>query len=168
MSLRKSFFALSFLLIAGLVASAQPTHPNSPHDTLRTKDLTVTYGRPYKKGREIFGKLEPYGKVYRCGADEATTITFAKDGTFGGKAVKAGTYSLFVIPNATSWTVILNSQAKQWGAYDYEKNKNKDVLHVDVPVIKLGSVVEQLTIASAGKNLTIAWDQTQVAIPYSF
>lgn len=128
----------------------------------------MTYGRPYKKGREIFGKLEPFGKVYRCGADEATTITFSKDGTFGGKPVKAGTYSLFVIPNVTNWTIILNGNPKQWGAYDYEKNKDKDVLHVDVPVKKLGSVVEQLTIAEAGKNLTIAWDQTQVAIPVSF
>ena len=158
MSLRKSLFALSFLLVASLVVCAQPTHPNSPHDTLRTKNLTVTYGRPYKKGREIFGKLEPYGKVYRCGADEATTITFMKDGT----------YSLFVIPNEDKWTIILNGQAKQWGAYDYEKNKAKDVLHVDVPVTKLNSVVEQLTIALAAKNLTIAWDQTQVAIPVSF
>lgn len=168
MTLRKSLPLLSFLLVAGLFACAQPSHPNSPHDTLRTKNLTVTYGRPYKKGREIFGKLEPYGKVYRCGADEATTITFAKDASFGGKTVKAGTYSLFVIPNAQQWTIILNSQVKQWGAYDYEKFKDKDVLHVDVPVTALDAPVEQLTIAAPGKDLTIAWDKTKVAIPVSF
>jgi hypothetical protein len=136
---------------------------------LRTKNITVTYGRPYKKGRDIFGKLEPYGKVYRVGADEATQITFAKDGKFGGKSVKAGTYTLCAIPNEKSWTIILNSQLGQWGAFSYDKYKDKDVLHVDVPVIPLESPVEQLTIAvPGGKDLTIAWDKVKVAIPVSF
>lgn len=164
----KNLLLLSTFVLAGIFASAQPTHPKSPHDTLRTKDVTVTYGRPYKKGREIFGKLEPYGKVYRVGADEATTITFAKDGSFGGKPVKAGTYALFAIPNEKQWTIILNGNPKQWGAYDYEKNKDKDVLQVDVPVKTLSAPVEQLTIASPGKALTISWDKTQVSVPYSF
>jgi hypothetical protein len=164
----KNMLLLSSVLFCGLLATAQPSHPNSPHDTLRTKDITVTYGRPYKKGREIFGKLEPYGKVYRCGSDEATTITFAKDGTFGGKPVKAGKYSLFVIPEATKWTVILNSEPKQWGAYDYEKNKAKDVLQVDVPVTNLTTPVEQLTIASPRNELEISWDKVKVAVPMSF
>src|SRR5882724_1480603 len=164
----KNMLLLSSVLFSGLLATAQPTHPNSSHDTLRTKDITVTYGRPMKKGREIFGKLEPYGKVYRCGADEATTITFDKDGTFGGKPVKAGKYSLFVIPEATKWTVILNSEPKQWGAYDYEKNKAKDVLHVDVPVTNLITPVEKLTITAPGKNLEISWDVVKVDVPMSF
>lgn len=158
----------SLFLFGGLVASAQPTHPNSPHDTLKTKDFTVTYGRPYKKGREIFGKLEPFGKVYRVGADEATTITFVKDGSFGGKPVKAGTYALFAIPTEKAWTIILNSNPKQWGAYDYDKNKAKDVLQVQVPVTMLSAAVEQLTIAAPGKTLTISWDMTKVSIPVSF
>ncbi|HMH24244.1 MAG TPA: DUF2911 domain-containing protein [Puia sp.] len=166
--MKNTLLLLSSFFFFGLLATAQPSHPNSPHDTLRTKDLTVTYGRPSTKGREIFGKLEPYGKVYRCGADEATTITFAKDGKFGGKDIKAGKYSLFVIPEATKWTIILNSEPKQWGAYDYEKNKSKDVLHVDVPVTNLSSTVEKLTIDAPGKDLTIAWDKTKVAIPLSF
>jgi Protein of unknown function (DUF2911) len=164
----KNLFLLTTIAFFGIAAYAQPSHPSSPHDTLSVKNLKVTYGRPYKKGRAIFGSLEPYGKVYRCGADENTTITFAKDGTFGGKAVKAGTYSLFVIPTETKWTIILNGNPKQWGAFDYEKNKDKDVLHVDVPVKKLSSVVEQLTIKAPASDLIIEWDQTQVAIPFSF
>lgn len=165
----KNLLLLSTMfLFGGLVASAQPTHPKSPHDTLKTKDLTVTYGRPYKKGREIFGKLEPFGKVYRVGADEATTITFVKNGTFGGKPVKAGTYALFAIPEEKEWTIILNGNPKQWGAYDYDKNKDKDVLQVKVPVVALSAPVEQLTIAAPGKDLTISWDKTKVAIPFSF
>lgn len=170
----KSYQHLSGLLLVvcisfiGLSACAQPNHAKSPHDTLKTKDFTVTYGRPYKKGRDIFGKLEPYGKVYRVGADEATTITFAKDGTFGGKPVKAGTYTLFAIPNETEWTIILNSKLGQWGAFKYDQYKDMDVLHVTVPVKKLDAPVEQLTIAEPGNDLTITWDKTQVAVPVSF
>jgi hypothetical protein len=165
MQVTKTLLALFAIVFTATASFAQPTHPKSPHDTLSTKDLTVTYGRPYKNGREIFGKLEPYGKVYRCGADEATTITFNKDVTFGGKPVKAGTYALFVIPEEKQWTIILNSQPKQWGAYDYEKNKDKDVLHTVVPVKTLSSPVEQLTIAHPSGVLTISWDKTEVSIP---
>jgi len=167
-SLFKKITLFSLIAFIGLSACAQPNHAKSPHDTLKTKDITVTYGRPYKKGREIFGKLEPYGKVYRVGADEATTITFAKDGTFGGKPVKAGTYTLFAIPNANEWTIILNSQLGQWGAFKYDQFKDKDVLQVTVPVKTLAAPVEQLTIAEAGKDLTITWDKTEVAVPVSF
>jgi len=164
----KNLLLLTSVLFLGSLVKAQPTHPKSPHDTVRTKDMTVTYGRPYKKGREIFGKLEPYGKVYRVGADEATTITFSKDGSFGGKPVKAGTYALFAIPTEKQWTIILNGNPKQWGAYDYEKNKDKDVLQVTVPVTTLTSPVEQLTIAAGSKDLTITWDKTKVEVPVKF
>ncbi len=163
----KKILFLTPILFWGVLACGQPSHPLSPHDTLSTKNLTVTYGRPYKKGREIFGSLEPFGKVYRVGADEATTIKFARDASFGGKPVKAGTYALFAIPYETHWTLILNSQPKQWGL-DHDKNKDKDVLQVDVPVKKLGSVVEQLTIRYPDNNLIIEWDKTQVAVPVVF
>jgi hypothetical protein len=153
------------ILLAGTVSYAQPSHPKSPHDTVKTKDITITYGRPYKKGREIFGKLEPYGKVYRCGADEATQITFAKDVTFGGKPVKAGTYTFCAIPNATSWTVILNSKLGQWGAFDYDKYKAQDVVHVDVPVKTLSTPTEQLTMTANGGKVTLAWDTVQIEVP---
>jgi Protein of unknown function (DUF2911) len=164
----KKLLFLPVVLFFGLVACSQPTHPNSPHDTVQTKNIKVTYGRPYKKGRDIFGKLEPFGKVYRVGADEATTISFAKDGTFGGQAVKAGTYTLFAIPNETKWTIILNGQLGQWGAFSYEKYKAKDVLQVDEPVKKISPVVEQLTIRFSGSSMIIEWDDTQVSIPVSF
>ena len=168
LSILKKITLFSVVAFLGLSAYAQPNHAKSPHDTLKTKDITVTYGRPYKKGREIFGKLEPYGKVYRVGADEATTITFSKDGSFGGKPVKAGTYTLFAIPNEKEWTIILNSQLGQWGAFKYDQFKDKDVLQTTVPVKMLSAPVEQLTIAEKGKNLTIIWDKTEVAVPVSF
>ncbi|HYE56162.1 MAG TPA: DUF2911 domain-containing protein [Chitinophagaceae bacterium] len=154
------------MLLAGLfVLPSCSQNRKSPHETVEGPDVKVTYGRPYKKGREIFGGLEKLGKVWRTGADEATEITFAKDMNFGGKPVKAGTYTLFTIPERDEWTIILNSQLSQWGAYDYEKYKNKDVLHVKVPVKKLTSPVEQLTIRFEGTDMIIEWDTTQVAIP---
>ncbi len=163
----KKLLILPTLLFLGTIAYSQPNHPNSPHDTVQSNNIKVTYGRPYKKGRDIFGKLEPYGKVYRVGADEATTITFAKDGTLGGKPVKAGTYTLFAIPNADKWTIILNSKLGQWGAFSYDKYKSQDVLHVDVPVKTLSAPVEQLTIRFAGQDMVIEWDKTQVNVPVS-
>lgn len=163
----KSIFLLSSLLFIGLISFAQPSHPHSSHDTVRTKNLVVTYGRPTMNGREIFGKLVPYGKAWRVGADEATNVTFEKDATFGGKPIKAGKYALFAIPSADKWTVILNSNAGQWGT-QYESNKDKDVLHVDVPVMPLSSPVEKLTYAVSSKGIKIEWEKTSVMIPVSF
>lgn len=158
-----------FSMVSAFVLTAcGQEKPVSPHETSTGKNISVRYGRPYKKGRVIFGTLIPYGKVYRCGADSATTITFAKDANFAGKSVKAGTYTLFVIPNEQSWTIILNSQLGQWGAYDYEKYKDKDVLQANVPVKKLSSPVEQLTIDLPPSAMNIEWDNVQVSIPVSF
>jgi hypothetical protein len=168
MLVRTAFFSfLCILLGATTISYAQPSHPKSPHDTIRTKDITVTYGRPYMKGRQIFGALVPYGKTYRCGADEPTMVTFAKDATFGGKPVKAGTYALFAVPTATSWTVILNTDLKQWGT-EHDKNADKDILKVDVPVQALSSPVEQWTMTADGKGITMAWEKTKVAVPVKF
>lgn len=156
-------------LFATINSFAQPSHPKSPHDTVSTADVTVTYGRPYKNNREIFGALEKYDAVWRVGADEATTITFKKDATFGDAKVKAGTYALFAIPTEKEWTIILNGEAKQWGAFSYDKNKDKDVAKIKVPVKKLDKVVEQLTIHFDEKgSMVIEWDKTQVAIPIKF
>ena len=162
----KTFFLIA--LAAFIVAPAYSQTRKSPHDTVSVENITVTYGRPYKKERKIFGALEPYGKVWRTGADQATQITFAKDVTFGGQPVKAGTYTLFTIPNPDEWTIILNSQLGQWGHFSYDKHKDKDVLQVKVPSIKLDSVVEQHTIRFDKSNLIIEWDDTRVAVPYSF
>src|SRR5579871_4407550 len=163
----KSLILLSAVLLVGLGACRLLNHKKSPHDTVSVKNIKVTYGRPYKKGRVIFGGLQKYGEVWRCGADEATEITFSKDGTFGGKPVKAGSYTLFVIPNEKEWTIIINGDPHFWGT-EYESHKAKDVLHVTVPVKNLSSVVEQLTIHFAGHDMIIEWDKTGVSIPVSF
>lgn len=160
----KKIMLVAFMAVGAFAISckAQP----SPKASAEGKEVSVKYGQPSKKGREIFGKLEPFGKVWRAGANEATEITFAKDTKFGGQAIKAGTYTLFVTPNPTEWTIILNSELKQWGAYKYEEIKSKDVLKVTVPIKKLDAVVEKLTYRFTDKNaLIIEWDQTQVTVP---
>ena len=154
-----------FALVAFVTVATYGQDRKSPHETVNGDNISITYGRPYKKGREVFGKLEPYGKVWRIGADEATTITFKNDGTFGGKPVKAGTYTLFAIPEEKEWTFILNSQLGQWGAYSYDKNKDKDVLQVKAPAKKLDKPVEQLTLSLPKSSLVMEWDQTQVTVP---
>jgi hypothetical protein len=163
----KKMFFLSGILFLAVAACSQKT-PASPRVTAEGKNVTVAYGQPSKKGRVIFGELEKYGKVWRAGANEATEITFAKDGSFGGKPVKAGTYSLFVIPNEKDWTIILNSTLKQWGAFKYDQIKDKDVLNVNVPVKKTASPVEKLTYRFTDTGMVIEWDDTQVEVPLNF
>jgi hypothetical protein len=158
---------LFFALLAGTSSfvSAQEKAPVSPRVTAEGKNVTISYGQPSKKGRVIFGDLVPFGKVWRLGANEATEITFAKDGSFGGKAIKAGTYTLFTIPEATSWTFILNTTLKQWGAYKYDEIKGSNVLEVKAKSSKVSTPVEKLTITVPGDKLVIEWDQTKVEVP---
>ena len=133
--------------------------------------IRVTYSRPAKKDREVFGKLIPFDAVWRAGANEATEIKFYQDVTIQGKKIGAGTYTLFTIPTATEWTIILNSDLDTWGAYSY--NKAKDVLSVKVPVKKAESIIENFTIQFAKKDehnalMQLAWDTTIVEVPIGF
>jgi hypothetical protein len=158
------FLSLIMVSAAFMECSSQP--PKSPRVKAEGKDVEVAYGQPSKRGRVIFGQLEPYGKVWRTGANEATEITFKKDVVFGGQPVKAGTYTLFTIPNENEWTVILNSELKQWGAYGYDKIKSKDLPHIKVPAQKVDSPIEKLTMRFDDQNsLVIEWDQTRVTVP---
>ncbi|MFY7911789.1 MAG: DUF2911 domain-containing protein [Emticicia sp.] len=135
--------------------------------------VRVTYSRPAKKEREVFGtKIVPYGEVWRVGANESAEIKFYQDVTIQGKKVKAGTYSLFAIPTATEWTIILNKDLDFWGAYSY--NKDNDVLRVSVPTKKTDEVIENFSIQCVkGSNdkettMKMAWDTTLVEVPISF
>jgi hypothetical protein len=133
--------------------------------------VRVTYSRPAKKDREIFGKLIPYDEVWRAGANESTEIKFYKDVTIQGKKVKAGTYSLFAIPNVNEWTLIINSDLDFWGAYSY--NQVNDVLRINVPVKKSAEVIENFSIQLGKVNdneaaLRLAWDTTLVELIIAF
>jgi hypothetical protein len=96
--------------------------------TVGTTDVLVQYGRPSLRGRSYFtdgAELAPAGEVWRTGANEAATVTFSGDVTFGGEAVPAGTYALFAIPGDGEWTVILNDVAEQWGAFRYDEAEDR-------------------------------------------
>lgn len=140
---------------------------------VKTNDIPlikVVYSRPAKKGREIFGVLEQFGKVWRVGANESTVIKFTTPVKIGGKRIATGEYSLFAIPNKDKWTLILNTQIDRWGAYAY--NADKDVTRIDVPVTPLSTPLENLSITFVPKDkaavLVIGWDTTSVQLPIEF
>ncbi|MFC3811227.1 DUF2911 domain-containing protein [Lacihabitans lacunae] len=162
--MKKSLFVLlGFLFVAS--ASFAQKAPASPTITTESENVKVVYGQPSKKGREIFGSLVPFGQVWRTGANAATEVTFKKDVNFAGTKVKAGTYSLFTIPSSTEWTVILNSELKQWGAYEYDKIKGKNVAEVKLPVRGTEGVMEKLSITASDSQIAIEWDNARVMIP---
>jgi hypothetical protein len=150
------------------------TKKASPEETVAffLNDLTVevTYSRPCKKGRTIFGALVPYGKVWRTGANEATTFTVNKDVTFGEAPLKAGTYTLWTIPNEDEWLVILNGKMYGWGVnFDgvAQRDPMADVAKAKAPVRRTDAITEQFTISVEGSpsELVLRWDDVQVQVP---
>lgn len=128
----------------------------------------VLYSRPQAREREVFGKLVPYGEVWRTGANEATEITLYQDLMVGGKRIKKGTYTLFTIPREKEWTIILNNSTNIWGAYDY--HVEKDVARITVPVRKSPVPIDALSMSftksNDGANLFIGWDDRYVKVPF--
>lgn len=125
------------------------------------KVVKIVYSRPQLKGRSL-SKLAPAGKVWRTGANEAVQITFYKDVDFGGKNVKAGTYSLFTIPGDKEWTFIINSATNDWGAFSY--SESKDVVRVKGTVSKSDKEIEAFSMTVEGGNLYLGWENTIVSV----
>jgi len=111
---------------------SQPTELNIPRlsqrgtvsQRLGLTDITITYHRPEVGGREIWGKTVPYGKVWRAGANENTTITFTDDVSIEGKTLAAGTYGLHTIPDKDQWTIIFSKNATSWGSFSYDEKED--------------------------------------------
>lgn len=159
------FFTILFLFFTTL--QAQNKERASPHTKTSGKlsgaNVTLEYGQPSVKGRKIWGALVPYGEIWRTGADEATTFEIDKAVKIEGKDLAAGKYALFTIPNENEWTIVFNKDAKQWGAYGY--NQDKDVLRVKVKPGKSGGLTEKLTFALDEKagTVNILWENVAVA-----
>lgn len=174
----KQIFFLHIILFFATELQAQDAIIPRPSPlaiaTARYKDtyLKITYSQPHKKGREIFGDLIPFGKVWRTGANEATELTITKDIRMMGSLLKAGTYSLFTIPGERKWTIIINSDWGLWGSYNY--NEARDVMRFEVPVnYQPGNVVyEAFTIQIDQRNdvadLLLLWDKTKISIRLNF
>jgi hypothetical protein len=175
------------LIISGIVLVAltglyfyfrMDTKSHSPEANLNFEDgdlkVHVFYNRPFKKGRTIFGGLEPYGQVWRTGANEATYLETNKTLEFAGQQLKPGKYSLWTIPGEQSWVVILNTKYPSWGVnFDGKANYDQqfDALRVEVPAVTQEKVTEQFTIlvekVDEGYELIFQWDLTLVAVPFT-
>ncbi len=168
---------IKYALITAIVAGALPlmaqkvnsTGGNSPHETAGARvdgnRITITYGRPSMKGREIWGKLVPYGKVWRTGSDEATILITQKPITIGDAAVPAGAYTLWTLPAADgSAKLIINKQIGQWGVGPGSYDEKQDLARVDLKKETLDAPVEQFTMAIADGQLKMSWDKTAYSV----
>jgi len=153
-----------------LPATAEERTPQvSPYSQVTQRvglsDVTITFSRPGVKGRKIWGDLVPLGKIWRTGANEATTIRFEEDVLVEGKPVAAGTYALFTVPGEKTWWLILNRDAKQWGAYTHKDAD--DVLKVDVTPRAAASPEEWMAfrfsdLSNDGATIVLSWEKIEV------
>ncbi|WP_196886568.1 DUF2911 domain-containing protein [Aureivirga sp. CE67] len=137
----------------------------SVFQTVGVTGVDVEYSRPSVRGRKIFGKLVPYGQVWRAGANANTTISFTTEVKIDGKTVPAGKYGLHIIPTENEWTMILNQENSAWGSYFYEEGK--DVIRFKVSPKEI-PFTEQVTydFTDVQKNsavLNMSWETTEVS-----
>jgi hypothetical protein len=172
---KKAVLLTSLLLAFTALVSAQdkgkrPSPPAQAQCKVSNgKTVTVDYSSPRAKGRKIFGDLVPYGEVWRTGANEATTFVTTANLNVGGKDVPAGSYTIFTVPAADKWTLIVNKKTGEWGIpYKYEAD---ELARVDMKVSPTSSPVENFTIALAsmggGCSLNISWENTQASVGIS-
>jgi len=166
--------ALGAVAVASLWLMKRETKKLSPEGTYVLFDGTrelikVNYCRPSMRGRAIFGGLVPYGKVWRTGANEATTIETAADLMIGGKPVKKGKYTLWTLPGPEQWEVYINRKMYRWGV-DSDGNTMReptaDIAVISVPVQQLPDSVETFTIHGPedGTALWLDWERTRIAL----
>jgi hypothetical protein len=172
-------FGAAILAAAGRAQMDKSQRPSPPAHTDFTftdgKTINVDYSSPRVKGRKIFGDLEPYGKPWRAGANEATTFVTDTDLMVGGREVPAGAYTIFMIPDANEWTLIVSKKTKNdkggpvWGIpYPGEQF---DLLRVKMKLTKLDSSVEDLVIgfdkAGKGATLHLDWEMSRASAEIS-
>lgn len=133
------------------------------------KTIKTDYSSPRVKGRKIFGGLVPYGEVWRTGANEATTFVTSGEVVVGDKPVPAGNYTIFTVPTADKWTLIINKKTGEWGIpYKYESD---ELARIDMKVSKVAAPVENFTLAydksGSGCKLTVEWENTRASVDIS-
>lgn len=162
---------LSFIVLIGmspLFSIAQDNNKGRPSppkvfETVAGKtNISIRYNAPSVKGREIWGKLVPYKKIWRTGANEATTFECDSDLMVEGKLLPKGKYALFTIPEKNEWTIIFHSNANQWGAYEYKQEG--EVLRVNVKPVTAAAFQEQLLFTSIPNGIAIVWENLSVPI----
>jgi hypothetical protein len=141
--------------------------PASPRDTAEmtyaNERIYVDYGRPSMRGRTIMGGLVPYGRVWRTGANAATTFVTPRDVRIGETLVPAGTYTLYTLPGEQAWQLIINKQTGQWGT---EYDQAQDLARIPMKVERTAAPVEQFTIQLVpGTGLVMEWENTRLSVP---
>lgn len=174
--MKKIFFAIgSFLSLTTMAQVKMPAA--SPSQTITQEfglgKIEIVYSRPSLKGRSVFGTgtlLAPVGDVWRTGANGATKLTFSDPINIGNKTIPAGSYGLFTIPGASEWTIIINTNSKGWGSFDYKEAE--DVVRFKVAPETTGSTTETFTIGvdditAQTATIYLKWGKTKVKIPIS-
>ena len=163
-----TFFVCAFLASSTAFAQAPVASPrDSVSGVIDGSTIKINYGSPGVKGRKIFGGLQPYGKIWRAGANQMTTFETSKDINVEGKTLPAGKYSLFATPGETDWTIIFNSVNNAWGIKrDGSANDDpaKDVLTVTVKSKPTKALVERLTYKINKRGFALIWENTEVPV----
>jgi tetratricopeptide (TPR) repeat protein len=169
--MKKLFFIVAIGLMGSLnaqIKNPQPSPTATISQAVGISNISIEYSRPGVKGREIFGGLVPYEKIWRTGANKATKITFGEDAIFGGVKVKKGAYSLFTIPGKEEWTILLNSETEMWGAGDYDEAKEVCNLKIKSGVsneFKESFTIDFANFKSFSSQLILSWANTKVIVP---
>ena len=158
-------FALAMMLGTAVGNAQKPSPPKSAEMMLNGKKDMIKYSAPSMRGRKIMGELVPYDKVWRTGANEATTLTTEADLMIGNVAVPKGTYTLWTLPTASGWKLIVNKQTGQWGTQYDEK---QDLARIDMKGGKTAAPVEMflITLTPQGKGgvLKLEWENTSAMV----
>jgi hypothetical protein len=158
---KMSFLALGLLFINFLNAQEKPTSTKEMvSGKINGATITINYGSPSVRAREIWGKLVPFNQVWRAGANDATTFETDKDLTIEGSKLPAGKYSFFVIPNEKECVIIFNKEAKQWGAYKYDEKQ--DQLRVTVKQKVADTMAEKLVYTISKDNIALSWEKWNI------
>jgi len=169
-----AFLAITMLTAQSTQSQTFPKMDVSPMDLAMARAdrntppiARVIYSRPQMKGREIFGELVPYGKVWRTGANEATELTIYEALRLNGTVLQPGTYTLYTIPGEDLWTVIINENTNVWGTIYKKEN---DLVRMKTPVRNAAAPSESLSMVfrpeSDGTTLMIGWDKTYIEVPF--
>jgi len=162
-----SCLLLSTAALAQQDKSKRPSPPDSVSGKIGSANVSVNYSSPSVKGRQIFGGLEPYGKAWRAGANEATIFTTDKALKVEGKELPAGSYSVFMVPGEKEWQVIFNKQTGQWGIKrsgeaNYDPAQN--ALVINVKPKKSAQLTERLKYDVNKNGVVMKWENVEVPI----
>ena len=167
--------SLKIALVVGALGASSPLpaqQMSSPKDSVRVSisgaTLAIDYSKPSKRGREIFGGLVPFNRVWRTGANEATHLRTNRDLVFGTVTVPAGQYTIYTLPGPDGWKLIINRQTGQWGTvYDAAQ----DLARIDMKVSQLPATLEVMAIKlepqGNGGVLKVQWDRTEASVGFT-